>query len=237
MVTSVSQRGAVRRVADPTAGFRRVASAPLLPIAFALQVATNTMYALVTMDGGSDSTGRAAMELFGGHPGFVEAATLTSSAGCLLAIPGLLMALRVLRPHRPRLALSAVTLMITGYVCYFGIVSTNQLTLQLALLAPEQGAAVSDAANAMASALPVFLLFVLGNLVGTALLGAAALGDPRLPRWAGIAILGWPVGHIVNILLTSEWFAVAGGVLEVAGFAALALTALRMSDEEWVRRG
>lgn len=144
-------------------------------------------------------------------------------------IPGLLGALRVLRPHRPRLALVSVSLMIAGYACYVGIVTTNGDTLSLARYALEHpdldlGTVLDTVSPAM---MWVFALFVLGNLVGTLLLGLTVLGSPTIPRVAGPLIMCWTVGHVVNIAGGGEWFAVAGGALEVAGLCLLARGILR----------
>lgn len=93
-------------------------------------------------------------------------------------------------------------------------------------------------ASQSAAALPFFLLFVVGNIVGTALLALAVILSRGLPRWAGALILGWPVGHVLNVFGgLGEWFAVGGGALEIAGLSVLAVIALRTSDREWAARG
>lgn len=56
--------------------------------------------------------------------------------------------------------------------------------------------------------------------------------------WAGVAVLGWPVGHILNVFVgLGEWFAVAGGVLEVVDLCALTAVALRTTNALWAARG
>lgn len=228
---------------DPTIGFRRRASALALPLGIVLQLAANVVYAIVSTESGlSDTeTGAETLELYGRYPGAVTAATVLAMTGVLVLIPGLLAAVRVVRPHRPRLGLWAVVLMLAGYVAYFGIVTTNFGTLALADAAaarPEAGlAAVADASQPPA-ALPFFLLFVVGNLMGMLLLGLAVLLSRGLPRWAGVLILGWPVGHSLDVFAgLGEWFAVGGGVLEIAGLVVIALVALRTPNDEWARRG
>lgn len=58
-----------------------------------------------------------------------------------------------------------------------------------------------------------------------------------LPWWAGALILGWPVRHVVNLVVGNEWFAVAGGALQVAGLCLLAARALRTPDARWASLG
>ena len=237
MMTETTLTGSAMRTADPTVAFRRVTTAVLLPLAFTAQLVCNTLYAVAsTGNAGDTGSGAQSLQFYAAHADAMVVATLAALIGCLLAVPGLLAALRVIRPAKPRLGLWAVGLMIAGYVSYFGITMTGFDALALARLAPQAGA-VLDAAQSDPAAVPFFLLFVAGNLVGTALLGVAVLLTRRLPWWAGALILGWPVGHLANILGGGEWFAVAGGALEVAGLCVLAAHALRTSDAEWAAGG
>jgi hypothetical protein len=224
-------------IADPTIGFRRIGGAIALPLAFACQLVCNALYAQASMSGVSDTgTGAETLEFYRTFAGQAQIMTVFALVGCLLAVPGLLAALRVLRPRKPRLALWAVGFMIAGYVCYFGIVSVNFVTIALAAAHADAGAAI-DAAQAMPGALAVFLVFAIGNLVGTLLLGLAAILSRDTPWWVGALIIGWPVGHVVNLVGGGEWFAVAGGALEVVGFGFLAAIAVRTSNAVWGARG
>lgn len=236
-VSTTPAAGDLALGADPTAGFRRRAGAIALPLAFLCQAACNTIYAWATRDGGGD-TGEAAdtLAFYAEHGAAMRVATVLALVGCFLAIPGLLAALRVLRTSRPRLALSAVLLMIAGYVCYFGIVFTNFDTIALAAGGVDAAAAL-DVAGADPVTVPFFLLFVAGNLGGTLLLALAVMLSRSLPWYAGALILGWPVGHVLNLIVTNEWYAVAGGLLEVAGLTIVALAALRLTNRDWARRG
>jgi hypothetical protein len=224
-------------VTDPTAGFRRIGGAIALPLAFACQVVCNALYAQASMSGATDTgTGAETLEFYGRFAAQAHVMTVFALAGSLIAIPGLLAALRVLRPRKPRLGLWAVTLMIAGYVCYFGVVTTNFDTIALAALHPDAGDAI-DAVQTMPGALAVFLVFVVGNLVGTLLLGIAVILCRDTPWYAGALIIGWPVGHVINLLGGGEWFAVAGGALEVVGLCVVAAVALRLGNARWVARG
>jgi hypothetical protein len=74
----------------------------------------------------------------------------------------------------------------------------------------------------------VFLLFVLGNIVGTFLLGLALWRSRAIARWAAVAIMAWPLLHIAGLVAGVEWFEVAGAVGQGAGFAAVAVRVLRL---------
>ncbi|GAB3806036.1 hypothetical protein GCM10028798_28510 [Humibacter antri] len=242
-MTVVSARPETHVGVDPTIGFRRVAGAVMLPLAFACQLVCNVTYA-VAADGnaGDGGTGEQSLEFYASHASSMVLATVFALVGCLLAVPGILAALRILRPSKPRLGLWAAVLMIAGYVAYFGLSMTNFDSLALARsdLPRAAAGAVLDAAQGSPAAMPVFIVFVAGNLVGTLLLGlAVVLGGRRcgVPWWAGLLVIAWTVGHVINIVGGGEWFAVAGGALEVVGLAFLAAAVLRTSDTEWSLRG
>ncbi|PZQ89719.1 MAG: hypothetical protein DI534_07960 [Leifsonia xyli] len=227
----------------PTVRFRRIAGAIALPLAFVLQLVCNAIYAWISTESGlSDTAGGATtIEFYGRYPAAFLAMTAFALVGVLVMLPGLLAGLRVIRPTRPRLGLWAVALMLAGYVSYFGIVMTNFSTLGLARYAQGNpgvdAGAILDASQTSPVQLAFFLLFVVGNLIGTLLLGLAVILSRTLPWYAGVLIACWTVGHIINIAGGGEWFAVAGGALEIVGLGILAGRALRTSDAEWAARG
>ncbi|MHA3722551.1 hypothetical protein ACXR2T_01600 [Leucobacter sp. HY1910] len=228
-------------LADPTVPFRRRAAAVALPLAFACQLVCNSIYAWVSTTSGMSDTGGAAemLDLYATFPTELMVATLFALIGSLLAVLGLPAALRVLRPAKPRLALWAVGLMVIGYICYFGIVFGN-FDLSGIAISRVDAADALDTSPGQVWGMAFFLLFVIGNLGGNLLLGLTViLGGRRVgvPWWAGLLVLGWTIGHIVNIAGGGEWFAVVGGVFQIAGFVILAAATLRLADTEWVARG
>jgi hypothetical protein len=220
---------------DPTAGFRRVTSAIALPLGFAFQLASNVAYGVATLGGGSDSDGASALDLYGRQPGLLTFATFAAIIGVWIIVAGAPAALRVLRRTTPRLALVATILLVVGYIGYLGGVGTNFLTVTLAASGLDAAAAMDTASNT--SMLLLGLPFVIGNLLGAILLGIAVLRSGAVPRVAGALILGWPVLHITGLFAGTEWFAVAGGVLQIIGLSIVARGALRLSNAEWAARG
>jgi len=243
VMTAVSSRPATNVGVDPTVGFRRVTGALALPVAFTCQLVCNATYAVASAgNAGDGGTGEQSLELYASNASAMVFATAFALIGCLLTVPGVLAALRMLRTSKPRLALWAAVLMVAGYIAYFGLNVTNFDSLALAQSDLPRAAAggVLDAAQENPAAMPVFFLFVVGNLVGTLLLGLAiVLGGRRagVHWWAGLLVMGWTVGHVINIIGGGEWFAVAGGALEVIGLAIVAVAALRMPNAEWSQRG
>src|SRR4029453_3031431 len=154
-------------VLDPTAGFRRRSAAIALPVAFVCQLVCNAIYAGVSTSTGLSDTGSSAggLELAAAAPGALLAAVMFALVGSLLAVLGLPAALRLLRPARPRLALWAVTLMVAGYISYFGISFANLDRIALAARGVDAAAAL-DASPASTAGPPFFLLFPIGQLIG-----------------------------------------------------------------------
>jgi hypothetical protein len=219
----------------PTTRFRRRSSAVALMLAPWGFVVINAMYAWMTRNGGDDSTGAHALALFGAHPQQLRLIASLGMLACLLLVPGLLAAMKVLRRDAARLSLVAGVLMIAGYICYLPILSSNFFVLAMVQRGGPMAdyAAVIDRGSADPGGLWVFILFGLGNLIGTILLGIALLRSSVVPRWAGWAVMAWPPLHIAGLVLGSEWFEVAGGILQGLGLVMVARAVLRTPDSTW----
>ena len=200
----------------------------LAPWGFAI---TNLCYALAIRGGGSDNTGAEAIALFGAHPSLVRVGLTAGMIGCILIIPAVSGLFR-LAPHS-RTVLIGGSLMIAGYVCYFGVLHADFRTLAMAEHGgdPALFASVIDAGQADLSTLWVFLLFVLGNLIGTSILAVGLLRSRRVPRLAAIGILCWPPLHLIGLIFFgNEVPQVLGAVLQALGFAVCALTLARLES-------
>ncbi|MCK2214686.1 DUF4386 family protein [Actinomadura sp. ATCC 31491] len=212
----------------------RVAASRSVPLALALftapwgLAAANAAYAWATRAGGGDETGAQTLALAAAHPGLYRLGSVAAMLGSLLMVPAALGAHRLLAGRSPRLGTTGAVLMAGGYVCYFAIAFTGVIELAMA----ERGGPVPDYAAVLdrgqddLTGLWVFLLFVLGNLVGTLLLGAALLRSHRVPAWAAVAVLAWPPLHVAGLVAGSEWFEVAGGVLQAVGLGAAGIRLL-----------
>lgn len=187
-------------------------------------VVANTTYAWATRNGGDDLTGQHALALYAAHPLAVRIALNAALIGSLFIVPGLLGAMRVLRTHAPRLSLAAGTLMIAGYISYFGINASTFTELAFAErgVTGSQAAAAFEAGQNDPAGLWISLLFVLGNIIGTGLLAAALWRSRVVVRWAALAVLAWPVLHVTGLVAGTEWFEVAGAALQTAGLVVVA---------------
>jgi len=86
-----------------------------------------------------------------------------------------------------------------------------------------------DKANDSSSAFPLFIIFLLGVVLGLILLAVAMYRTRVVPVWAAVAVL---LGGVVNIF-NGNGFEIAGDILLLVGLGTLAWRILTMSDEEW----
>ena len=194
-------------------------------------VISNACYAWMIRNGGSDETGAGALALAAAGPGILRLCLVAGMVGCLLIIPAVMTALGLAR--QSRLAFVGGSLMIAGYVCYFGVLLSNMMIIAMAEHGGSLGdfAAVIDAGQAESSTAWVFPIFIVGNLLGTVLFAIGLLRSRTVPIWAAILILLWPPLHITGLfILGSEVPEVIGAVLQAIGFAGIAVAVLRRSN-------
>jgi hypothetical protein len=211
------------------AGFRRTGLATALFTAPAGLLIVNTTYAWITRNGGSDSTGADALDLVAAHPTAYRYGTLVVLIASLLMVPAALGTVQLIGDRAARLAFVGGTLVAAGYICYLAVNLTNFTALAMA----ERGgpladyAAVVDASQSEPAGAWVFLLFVVGNLIGTFLLGLALLRSRAVPVWAAIGVLAWPPLHVLGLALGTEWPEVAGALVQAIGFGVVGARLLR----------
>jgi len=233
-MAAIQEAASAQRVAQPESGqrLRRVGGALALVLAPWGFVITNATYAWMIRNGGSDETGADALSLAAAGPDLLRLGIVAGMIACLLIIPAVLTALRLAR--QSRLAFVGGSLMIAGYVCYFGVLLSNMIILAMA----ERGgpiadyAAVIDASQADLSTVWVFPIFIVGNLLGTVLFAIGLLRSRMVPVWAAILIMVWPPLHVAGLFLGGEVLEVLGAVLQAIGFAGVAAAVLRRSNQE-----
>ncbi|NJC69817.1 hypothetical protein HC031_08795 [Planosporangium thailandense] len=196
-------------------------------------VVANASYAWATRNGGDDSTGANALALAAAHPTILSAAILAAMLGSLLMVPAAIGAMRLIGDRAARLGLVGGVLVAAGYICYFSVAQSSFTALAMVDNDGPRAeyAAVLDASQQNPLVIWVFLLFVLGNLVGTFLLGLALWRSHRVPVWAAAAVMAWPPLHVIGLIVGSEWFEVTGALLETVGFAVVGARLLGRSPE------
>jgi hypothetical protein len=233
-MTAVDRATPESRIAAPVASgrVRQLGGAFALVLAPWGFVIANASYAWMIRNGGSDETGSDALALAASGPGILRLGVVAGMIGCLLIIPAVLTALAV--APRSRLAFVGGSLMIAGYVCYFGVLLSNMIIIAMAERGGPLGdyAAVIDASQSELSTAWVFPIFIVGNLLGTLLFAIGLLRSRTVPIWSAILIMLWPVLHVSGLIIGGEVLEVVGAVLQAIGFAAVAAVVLRKSSQE-----
>lgn len=212
---------------DParTARARDVGLAAALIVAPWLIVLANTANSIISMDVPDDISPRGALETAAAYPLLGRWASLAAMVGALLLVPAVIGAMKLVRVRAARLGLVGGVLTATGYICYFAMVFQGYLpdALLKAGGSTTLNVAVLQATLDEPMTLWVYLLFVLGNLVGTFLLALALLRARTVPAWAAYGVMAWPVLHVLGL----PWFEVIGAVLQAVGMLGVALALLR----------
>jgi hypothetical protein len=232
-MTAVDRATPTQDIAQPDVSgrLRRLGGALALVLAPWGFVIANASYAWMIRNGGSDSTGAEALALAATGPDVLRLAVVAGMIGSLLVIPAVVTALSHAR--RSRLAFVGGSMMIAGYVCYFGVLLSNTMIIAMA----ERGgpladyAALIDADQGDPWTAWVFPIFVLGNLLGTLLFAIGLLRSGAVPAWSAILIMLWPPLHVIGLIIGGEVLEVLGAVLQATGFAGIAAAVLRRQVE------
>jgi hypothetical protein len=115
-----------------------------------------------------------------------------------------------------------------GYICYFGLVLQGAFT-ETAMATT--GGSTSQNVDVLQAVMDdplgvgwVGPAFVLGNIVGTFLLGLALIRARTAGRGAGYGLIAWSVLHV---LAFSPWVEVVGATAQALGLAVAATALLR----------
>jgi hypothetical protein len=85
-------------------------------------------------------------------------------------------------------------------------------------------------ANDSSLLLPLIIMFGVGVVIGTILIGVAAIRTRIVPVWAAVVII---VSGAAGFFSNGKAGGIISGVVLLVGFGALGLRALQMTDEEW----
>jgi hypothetical protein len=203
----------------------------LAPWAF---VVANAGDVVTTEHGLDDTNARGALLIAAAHPVADKWFTFAAMIGCLLLVPAVLGAMGLVRVKAAWLGLAGGGLMITGYICYFAMLFQGYATIALAQHAgaSPDSVAVQDLMMNQGFFVVVALTFVVGNLIGTFLLGLALFRARVVPRWAAALVLVWPVAHLVG----GPWGEVLGAAVEGVGLFVVGLFVMQVLGRDAAAR-
>jgi hypothetical protein len=158
-------------------------------------------------------------EKIAAQPG-AQSAVLWLSYLALLTLPlGVLIVSRLAVRTRPALGWAAAVVAWIGFGSLWMMTATDQVPL--AAPTPAQAAALTDAIAAHPTQSVAALVFVVGHILGTVLLGVAVWGS--VPRWAAVAlIVSQPLHLVFAVIVPNHALDAAAWVLTAVGFAAAA---------------
>lgn len=158
-----------------------------------------------------------------------QSAVLWLSYLALLTLPlGVLIVGRAAAAARPVLGRIATVLAWVGFTSLFWTVAADQLTLAGAVTGtpPATVAALTDAVNAEPTVAVATLVFVVGHILGTVLLGVALWRV--LPRWVAAAlIVSQPLHLVFAVVVPNHLVDALAWALTTLGFAWTAAVAGR----------
>jgi hypothetical protein len=208
-----------------TARLRTVGLATALFVAPWFIVAANTGDAITKLNGGDDLKPEDALAIARDHLALDRWSSFAALLGSLLLVPAVLGVMRAVRVGAARVGLAGCVLMAAGYIAYFGIVFQGMIVDAMVRAggSTTQHVDVLDAAMDEPLTIWVYLLFVLGNIVGTFLVGLALIRARTVPRAAGYLLIGWPVCHLSGLPFSE----VVGAVLQAVALAMVGAVLLR----------
>ena len=202
-----------------TAATRRVGLALAMFLAPWLIVVAETGNALATTSGEDDLDPAVSLAVTAEHLTLQRWSSFAALLGALALVPAVLGVMRLVRTGAARLGLVGGVLTATGYICYFALVFQGAFT-EVAMVTTG-GSTSQDVAVLTAfmdeplGAMWVGPLFVLGNVVGTFLLGLALVRARSAGRVAGYGLIAWSVLHVVGVPFSE----VVGATAQAIGFA------------------
>lgn len=226
-----SVQAEITDVYDPlvrTAKARRRGLALAMFTAPWLIVLAEAGHSLASPHGGDDIDPAVALAIATDHTTLQRWSSCAALVGAMLLVPAVIGVMQLVRVGAARLGLIAGVLTAGGYICYFGLVLQGAFTeTAMATTGGSIGQNVGVLQAAMDDPLGVGWVgpaFVLGNIVGTFLLGLALLRANTTGRWAGYGLIAWSVLHV---LAFSPWVEVVGASAQALGLAVAAAALLR----------
>jgi hypothetical protein len=140
----------------------------------------------------------------------------------LLILPAILFAGAVARSQLGT-AICFVTSLGAGYLL------AQDVVVYAAAQQPSPSSAVVSAFASSGVVTFLVILYLIGHVVGFALIGAALIRSRAVPVWAGIALCVWPVLEMLGEGLDVKPVAAAGFLALLAGFAACGFTLVKPS--------
>ncbi len=146
----------------------------------------------------------------------------------LTLVPGVLAIGRWVRTGAPRLTAVAMTLLVAGYLALPTLDGTDLLPWLGQHSGTREATVATMAATSHPTTTAASIVFVVGHVLGTMLLGIAMWRSRSVPRWAAVATtIAQPLHFVSAVVITSHPLDFAAWLLNAAGYAAATVAIAR----------
>lgn len=151
----------------------------------------------------------------------------------LTLVPGVYFVGRLTRRSTPWLTGIALFLMVPGYLSLPWTASSDVYTWAAGTAGLDQASITKVADVSHGSMNLAGLVFVVGHVLGTVLLGIAMWRSGVGGRWAAVAVgISQPL-HLTAVIISSHPLDLIGWGLQAVGFAAVGWAIVRLSNDDW----
>jgi hypothetical protein len=208
---------------ETTRGTGWVALAVLAPLGAALVAVLRYVLPYETTDGTADMVREGYAD-----PGALSLVLWVGLGAALTIVPGSLAIGRLVGQRAPRLTAVALTLLVPAYLMLPVLLIVDHTIWAGA----ESGASQASVVRLLDAAHPIVgvatVIFVLGHVVGTVLLGIAMLRSHCVPAWAAvITIVSQPLHFVAAVIVPNHTLDGAAWGLNAIGFAVAAVAVYR----------
>ncbi|MEO7981038.1 MAG: hypothetical protein ABI807_09130 [Sporichthyaceae bacterium] len=152
----------------------------------------------------------------------------------LTLLPGVYAVIRLTHRRSPRLSAAAVLLLVPGYLALAYLLSADVLVWTAAKAGVPQAQAVAMYGTAHPTSNIAAVVFVLGHVLGTVLLGIALWRTRQIPRPVAIALaVSQPLHFVAAVIVGSPTLDLFAWGLTTVGMTAAAVAVVRTPDDDW----
>jgi hypothetical protein len=149
-------------------------------------------------------------------------------------LPGVLAVGRLTRRGAPKMTAAAMLLVVPGYLALTYMVGSDLVLWTGARAGLDPSALAELAETVHPSSNIAAVVFVVGHVIGTVLLGLALLRSRTVPVWAAIVtVVAQPMHFVAFVILGSPALDCASWTANSVAFAVVAVAILRLPDGEW----
>jgi hypothetical protein len=149
-------------------------------------------------------------------------------------LPGVLAVGRLTRRGAPRMTAAAMLLVVPGYLALIYMIGSDLVLWTGAKAGLDASTLTELAGTTHPSSNIAAVVFVVGHVIGTVLLGLALLQSRTVPLWAAfVTIVAQPMHFVAFIVLDNQTLDAVSWTANGLAFAVVAVAILRMRDDEW----